>query len=133
MKQMHRLMRASAFAVGALTPALTFGQGLPLPTNEGIHTFVSLDTTTITSGSPVNVLTPGHAIAGGYIWTDTSTASVAGAKLCVNQKGPAGTVTGGDTMCFGAGGAYQVYPSTLPVSMNVSAGTVTVSGYGFIQ
>ena len=131
---MHQVSRLIAGLIAtALIPLLAFSQPLPTPTTQGVRTFVSLDATTISSGSPANVLVSGHAIAGGFIWTDASTLSVPGAKLCLNQKGPAGTVTGGDTMCFGAGGSYQIYPSTLAVSMSVSAGTATVSGYGFVQ
>ncbi len=106
---------------------------MPNPTTQGVRTLVSLDQTALTSGAPVNVIAAGHATAGGFIWTDASTLSVPSAKLCLNQKGPAGMATGGDTMCFGAGGSYQIYPSTGAVSMSLSAGNATVAGYGFTQ
>ena len=130
---MHQSYRLAVLTGLAFLPLVGFAQPLPTPTTQGVRTLLSLDQTTITSGTPVNVIAAGHAVAGGFIWTDASTLSVTGAKLCVNQKGPAGTVTGGDTMCFGAGGSYQIYPSTGAVSMSVSAGNATVAGYGFTQ
>ena len=131
MHRIHRFIGAALAAV--LISPLAFSQPMPNPTTQGVRTLVSLDQTALTSGAPVIVIAAGHATAGGFIWTDASTLSVPSAKLCLNQKGPAGTVTGGDTMCFGAGGSYQIYPSTGAVSMSVSAGNATVAGYGFTQ
>ncbi len=113
-------------------PAVAQISPQPVATTQGMRTLVSLDVTTVTANTPVNVLAAGHATAGGFITIQYVTPGATSPTMaCFNQKGPAGTVTSGDTMCTLVGNSYLVFPSALPVSMNVASGTVTIAGYGF--
>lgn len=135
---MIRFTRRFLAAVLLGAPALALGQTQPVPTIGGVHTLVSLDNSTVTSGSPVNVLTAGHAIGGGIVYVTDQGLSSQNAglapifyRVCFNQKGPAGLQSVGDTICRMVGEQIQLVPSNNAVSMNSTYATATVAGYGF--
>jgi hypothetical protein len=92
----------------------------------GTLTQIALDVGSVTTGgTPVNALSATHAAAGGYILT----ANAAG--ICVNLLGSAGTSTSGNTTCVAANQPYDIPPTANAVSVNSSASSVTLAGYGF--
>jgi hypothetical protein len=92
----------------------------------GTLTQIALDIASVTTGgTPVNALSTTHASAGGFVIT----ANAAG--ICVNVLGAAGTATSGNTDCVVANQPYFIPPTANAVSVNSTASSVTLAGYGF--
>lgn len=90
------------------------------------HRTISLDVATVTTGgTPVTAINAGHAVCGGVLVTSNA------AGMCVNQNGDAGTATAGDTICVAQNVPYYVIPSAKAVSVNSTASSVAIGGYGF--
>lgn len=97
----------------------------PACNNGGPRPQQSLDIASVTTGgTAVNALAAGNAICGGFIVT----ANAAG--MCVNQKGTAVTSTTGDTTCVAQNVPFYLIPTSTAVSVNSSASSVALAGYG---
>ena len=89
-------------------------------------TQVPLDVASVTTGgTAVAALSAGHATAGGFVVTANS------AGICVNEIGTAGTASSGNTTCVAQNVPYYLAPTTNAVSVNSSASSVTLAGYGY--
>lgn len=89
------------------------------------YTPITLDITSVTTaGTAVNVLNAGHATAGGFIHT------INAAGMYVAQIGNAGTVDGGNTVFVPANVTYGIIAQAGAVSVNSTANSTAISGYG---
>lgn len=94
-------------------------------TEPGSLNVITLDIKTVTTGgTAVAALNPGNAARGGYLVTSNA------AGICINLVGVAGTVTTGDTICVAANQPYYLPPMIGSVSVNSTASSVAISGYG---
>ena len=97
-----------------------------VPVVPGSLTVVALDIASVTTGGvAVNALSATHAARGGYVIT----AHAAG--ICVNVLGSAGTATTGSTTCVPSNTPYRIPPTATAVSVNSSASSVLIAGYGY--
>ena len=91
-------------------------------------TFVPLDVTTVTTGTPATVLSANHRTAGGFLITSNA------AGMCISENGTAGTTTGYvgsvETVCVVANQPYNLQPSANAVSVTSTGTGVAISGYG---
>lgn len=120
-----------------LTTGVPYDSTNPLPVSgtfspaPASNTPVALNATSVTSGTPVNVvLTTGHA-KGGWI----KNCNAAGV-LYINDNGTAGTNEATSNAALapgtgGAGGTYYIAPGTTAISANASTGTLTICGEGY--
>lgn len=89
------------------------------------YTPIALDlAVVVTAGTAVNVLSAGHATAGGFIHTTNA------AGMFVSQIGAASTTDSGNTVFVPAGQTYQIIPSAGAVSVNSLASGTAIAGYG---
>jgi hypothetical protein len=89
------------------------------------YTPIALDlAVVVTAGTAINVLSAGHATAGGFIHTTNA------AGMFVSQIGAAGTTDGGNTIFVPAGKTYRIIPSAGAVSVNSLASGTAIAGYG---
>jgi cyanophycinase-like exopeptidase len=117
------LIRWLALAAFLLVP--TAGHSQTLSCSTVTHFPVSLRIASVTTGgTAVAALNAGDAVCGGFIVT----ANAAG--MCVNQNGAAGTASSGDTVCVAQNVIFPLFPSSGAVSVNSSASTVALAGYG---
>ena len=93
----------------------------------GPYSVIPLDASTVTgNGTATTVLNARHVIAGGTLVT----ANAAG--ICIDQFTTAGTATGtpATTVCVAQNQPYYLVPSFGPVSVNSTASSVAVGGFG---
>lgn len=99
---------------------------MPISLQSQAITIIPLDVTSVTTGgTPVNALSVGHVLRGGFILTTNA------AGICVSQQGAAGTSTNSSTQCIAANQIYNIVPNTGAVSVNSVGSSVALSGQGY--
>ncbi len=108
-------------------PLVGTGNGPATNVKIGPFTIIPLDVATVTTGqTAITALVATHASGGGFIITSNT------AGICVDQTTTAGYATGSPstTTCVAANQPYYLVPSGGAVSVNSTASSVALAGWG---